>query len=247
MVKKLLQLLPDPVKNLAGVTRKFILYYGTSRKCPVCGKGSRKFLRAGIITREDALCPFCGALERHRLVWLFFKRKTNIFDGKEKKVLHVAPEKCFLPRLRKILGSDYITADILPGADIIMDIMNIQYPDEYFDIVYCSHVLEHVQDDRQAMREFYRVLKKDGWAILLVPITAEKTFEDPSIIDPAERLRVFGQEDHVRRYGPDFADRLLQSGFKVTVSNVADVADKRDIERMGLTDASGQIFYCTKK
>ena len=140
-----------------------------------------------------------------------------------------------------------ITADILPGADIIMDIMNIQYPDEYFDIVYCSHVLEHVQDDRQAMREFYRVLKKDGWAILLVPITAEKTFEDPSIIDPAERLRVFGQEDHVRRYGPDFADRLLQSGFKVTVSNAADVADKRDIKRMGLTDASGQIFYCTKK
>src|SRR5262249_12426105 len=84
------------------------------------------------------------------------------------------------------------------------------------------HVLEHVPDDRRAMREFYRVLKPGGWAILLVPITVERTFEDPAVVDPAERLRLFGQEDHVRRYGPDYGDRLSEAGFAVSGVNVSE-------------------------
>jgi len=127
-----------------------------------------------------------------------------------------------------------------------MDITAIQFPSESFGIIYCSHVLEHVPDDKQAMREFCRVLKPDGWAILLVPITADKTFEDASVTDPAERLRLFGQEDHVRRYGPDYMDRLRESGFKVEKTSVADLVSPEDAVRMGLTAASGDIFHCTK-
>lgn len=92
------------------------------------------------------------------------------------------------------LNDGYLTADLSnPKAMVKMDITDIQYPDESFDVIYCSHVLEHVPDDRKAMQEFFRVLKKDGWAVLLVPIVGELTFEDPSIVDPVERTKIFGQ------------------------------------------------------
>lgn len=201
----------------------------------------------GIVPREDAQCVHCGALERHRFLWLFLQKKTDLFDGKPKKMLHVAPEHCFESRFKKRLDDDYLTADLFnPRAMVKMDITDIQYADQSFDVIYCSHVLEHVPDDKQAMREFLRVLKNDGWAILLVPIISEKTFEDSSIVDPKKRLKAFGQEDHVRRYGPDYVDRLHDVGFNVEISKVGDLADRNDALKMGLTSASGDIFYCTK-
>ncbi len=129
----------------------------------------------------------------------------------------------------------------------VMDIHDIQYPDDVFDVIYCSHVLEHVADDRQAMREFYRVLKPNGWAILMVPITADKTFEDPFLTDPAERLRLFGQEDHVRRYGPDFADRIQEAGFRVEIVGASDLMHEHQIRRMAVNESmTGEVFHCTK-
>ncbi len=246
MLKKIYNILTEEAKKPVRLLINFILYFGWNRRCPVCGKYSRKFKKAGIVSREDAQCPYCGALERHRFAWLYFYKKTNLFDETSKTMLHVAPEECFITHLRKHLGQNYVTADLLKEADAKMDITDIQYPDEYFDIIYCSHVLEHVQDDKKAIKEFYRVLKQKGWAILLVPITADKTFEDPTIVNPSERLRVFGQEDHVRQYGPDYVNRLHESGFKVEVSNVAKLFEKKDIITMGLTEASGEIYYCTK-
>ncbi len=150
-------------------------------------------------------------------------------------------------RFQKHLGAGYITADLYnPRAMVNMDITSIQFPDESFDVIYCCHVLEHVMDDRQAMKEFQRVLKRGGWAILLVPITAERTLEDPSVVSPEDRLRVFGQADHVRIYGPDYADRLREAGFEVEVTSINDLVAKSDAARMGLTQASGDIFCCTK-
>jgi SAM-dependent methyltransferase len=199
------------------------------------------------VPREDARCPQCGALERHRFAWLFFIHRTDLFNGKARKVLHVAPEPCFEPRLRQRLGPGYLTADLLdPHVMERMDITRIQYPDESFDVIYCSHVLEHVPEDRQAMREFRRVLRKDGWAVLLVPITAQTTFEDPAITEPSERLRLFGQEDHVRRYGPDYVDRLRESGFDVFVTRVLDLFSEEEATRMGLTPAAGEIYLCRR-
>ena len=127
-----------------------------------------------------------------------------------------------------------------------MDITSIEYPDQSFDVIYCSHVLEHVDEDRKAMGEFYRVLKDTGWAILVVPISAEATYEDPSLTSPEERMEAFGQADHVRRYGPDYVDRLRQAGFCVRILGVGDLVDKDRAIEMGLTAASGQIFLCTK-
>ena len=125
-----------------------------------------------------------------------------------------------------------------------MDIMD--NPDESFDVIYCSHVLEHVPDDRKAMREFPRVLKRGGWAILLVPINAGKTYEDASIAEPAERLRVFGQEDHVRNYGPDYVDRLREAGFAVTETRVPDLVSRDDAQLMGFTHAAGEVYFCRR-
>jgi ubiquinone/menaquinone biosynthesis C-methylase UbiE len=129
---------------------------------------------------------------------------------------------------------------------VTMDITDIQYPDESFDVIYCSHVLEHVPEDRQALREFYRVLRRGGWAVLLVPITADRTCEDPSAVDPSERKRVFGQEDHVRRYGPEFRDRLCEAGFDVCVRQVSELCSEEEAVRMGLTAASGAIYCCRR-
>jgi ubiquinone/menaquinone biosynthesis C-methylase UbiE len=128
-----------------------------------------------------------------------------------------------------------------------MDITKIELADNVFDVIYCSHVLEHVVEDRQALREFYRVLKPNGWAILLVPVTVDRTLEDPTIVSPEERLRVYGQDDHVRRYGPDFVDRVREAGFHVRTIQVSDLYGPADATRMGLTAASGDIYHCMKR
>jgi len=199
------------------------------------------------VPREDAQCAHCGSLERHRLLWVFLQNKTDLFDGKAKKMLHVAPEHCFKQKLEEQLGGGYLTADLLnPCATVKMDVTDIQYVDQTFDVVYCSHVLEHVLDDKKAIREFFRVLKNDGWAILLVPIISEQTFEDSSIIEPQERLEAFGHHDHVRRYGLDYIDRLQEAGFVVNCYKAGDIVDDKEAVEMGLTAASGEIYYCTK-
>jgi len=253
-MRRVASLLPpfikNPLRDIRDYARNYSStkpYHGRGRLCPVCGKTSNRFESFGSVPREDARCMRCDALERHRLLWLYVRKKTNLFDGKRKKMLHVAPEPCLESRFRRALGDDYITADLFnPGAMVKMDITDIQYPEESFDIVYCSHVLEHVPDDRKAIREFRRVLKRDGWAILLVPTSANKTFEDPSIVDPQERLKAFGQEDHVRTYGPDYVDRLREAGFRVSVTRVADLVTEQEAILMGLTPASGDIYFCTK-
>jgi hypothetical protein len=220
-----------------------VLYRGTGRWCPVCERPARRFAPFGIERRAEAMCPHCGALERHRLLWLVFTRMTNLFDQRPKRVLHIAPERALTPRLRRRLGPGYVTADLSdPTADVRLDVTDIQYPDESFDVVYCSHVLEHVPDDRRAMHEMRRILKQDGWGVILVPILAQRTVEDPSVTDPKERLRRFGQDDHVRIYGPDFVDRLRGAGFAVQTIEVSDVVDQRGAALMGLTSGTGEIF-----
>jgi len=215
--------------------------------CPVCETTSDSFLTSGIVPRKNAKCGTCSARERHRLIWAYFEKMTDLFDGaSNKKMLHVAPEKAFEPRLRQRLGEGYLTADLyMSQAMVKMDITDIQYPDNTFDVIYCCHVLEHVEDDLLAMREFRRVLKPDGWAVLMVPVSADKTFEDPSVTDPQLRLKLFGQEDHVRLYGPDYIDRLKSSGFNVKLTRPDEFLSDAEIERMWVKRRE-RIYFCTK-
>jgi len=242
-MRKLVRFIPQPVKRAGWV----VALYGGKRHCPVCGHSFRKFMAAGDPVRIEARCPACDALERHRLLWRYLQEKTRFFQSGGAKMLHVAPEPCLESRWRGMIGAGYMTADLMARADVKMDITDIQFPENEFDIIYCSHVLEHVPDDRKAMWEFFRVLKPGGWALLLVPITESVTFEDPSITDPEERRRVFGQFDHVRSYGPDYADRLREAGFDVTVTSARDFLGPEEIERLRLdTTAAGEIHHCTK-
>ncbi len=193
-------------------------YLGNKVECPICNHRYKKFLPYGRInSRENALCPNCLSLERHRLIWLYLKEETNFFSEKL-NVLHIAPEHCYIKPFEKQHGENYITADIeSPLAKVKMDIHQIPFGDNHFDAILCNHVLEHVKDDTQVVKEFYRVLKPGGWAILQVPFfnpVPEKTVEDNSITDPREREKVFGQDDHVRKYGKDYLQRINQSGFQ---------------------------------
>jgi hypothetical protein len=230
----------------SGIGLKFLgfMYAGHDVECPICGKHYKKFLPYGrMSSRPNALCPNCLSLERHRLIWLYLKEKTNFFSAKL-SVLHIAPEPCFMKPFEKQHGDGYITADIeSPLAKVKMDIHEMPFQDNQFDVVLCNHVLEHVKDDIQAMTEIKRVLKPGGWGILLVPFfspVGEKTFEDNSVTDLREREKIFGQDDHVRKYGKDYPDRIRQSGLTVVEDQFAFAMDDTLKFKMGL---SPEIIY----
>ena len=190
-------------------------YIGIKHYCPCCGWHLQKLIPYGLVLRQNALCPRCGSLERHRLLWLYFRDRTNLFTDRL-RLLHFAPERIFETVFKSLDNLDYITADLYSDSAMVkMDITDITYEDDSFDAIICSHVLEHIMDDRKAMREMLRVLKPGGWAIIMVPISRDVTFEDPSIVTPEDRERFFGQWDHVRFYGQDIKDRLESAGFDV--------------------------------
>jgi predicted SAM-dependent methyltransferase len=224
LFKVILNRVPRPLLiKLSYVVRPFIAFYlkGNKYTDPIDNKSFRKFLPYGYeVQRQNVLSPSTLSLERHRLLWLYLTNETNFFTSK-KKVLHMAPEQCFLTRFRK-LNHDYVTADIdSPIADVTADIINLPFNDNSFDVIFCNHVLEHVQDDTRAMKELFRVMKKGGMGIFQVPqdLNRDVTFEDNSITNPKERAKIFGQYDHVRVYGKDYFDKLRSIGFEVKEVN----------------------------
>jgi len=220
------------------------LYFGKNYHCPICISNLRELRPAGVKQRPNATCPVCGSLERHRMLWTFFQQETNLFSEVSKRMLHIAPEPCFSAPLSRCPSIDYLSADLMTPAMVQMDITDIQFPDDSFDVIYCSHVLEHVPEDRKAMKELARVLKSSGWAILQVPMGDQPTYEDPSITDPEERTRLFGQSDHVRRYGPDYKNRLEESGFKVSVIAYLDQFNSENRHLYGFSSYKDDIYYC---
>ena len=220
-----------------------------SRFCPICECESPKFKEFGYNPRKDAMCPNCNSLERQRLTWLYITRMHNfLIDVEKKLMLHIAPEKTFVNKFRSLLNAGYITADI-SGENVMvkMDITNIIYPNNYFDYILCIHVLEHIIDDRKAIQELYRVLNPNGWAIILVPIESKGlTYENMSITDPNERLKIFGHPEHVRNYGTDYINRLTEPGFNVNIIEASDFLSEDEIINMGITQAAGQLYFCTK-
>jgi SAM-dependent methyltransferase len=222
-------------------------YRGDTFECPCCDGRFRAFLPFGYPPRPNARCPGCGSLERHRLLWLYLKEKTGLLRDRL-TVLHVAPEQWLQRLLRRLPNLDYLSIDLSSTSAMErMDITEIQKPSASFDVILCNHVLEHVPDDRRAMRELLRVLRPGGSAILQSPIdrTRATTLEDSRVPEPAERLRLFGQEDHVRLYGRDYRARLEAAGFHVREENYAGHLSPDLVARYQL-QRDEEIYYCTR-
>jgi SAM-dependent methyltransferase len=183
------------------------------RECPICGH-TGIMIGVGHPPRWDARCAQCGSRERHRLLWLWATEGGgNRLAGK--RILHFAPEKALRRALRDNPG--YETADLLQrGVTHQVDITKLPMAPETYDVVIANHVLEHIDADRLAMGELFRVLKPGGLALLTAPInpTRQETYENAAITDPVARAAHFNAPDHRRYYGLDFADRLAEAGFR---------------------------------
>ncbi len=214
-----------------------IIFRGKKYTDPIDDSNYSKFLSYGYKTvRKNALCPGTLSLERHRLLWLYLDRETN-FLSSNLKVLHVAPEQVFYKKFKKLKNWEYFTFDLnSPIADIKGDLISTNFKDEYFDLIICNHVLEHIEDDKSALDEMYRILKYNGISILQVPINVKRanTFEDLSIKSKIQREKYFGQYDHVREYGLDFKDRVEQAGFKVEMINYSKKISQDLVIKYGL-------------
>jgi predicted SAM-dependent methyltransferase len=225
-----------------------VFYLGKKYQDPIDGKNYRKLLPYGRINpRKNALAPFSMSLERHRLLWIFLKEKTNFFSD-NLEMLHVAPEYCFIKRFKKLENLKYITADLIsPWADVKMDVQEIPYTENTFDVIMCNHVLEHVDDDMKAMKEFYRVMKLGGWGIFQVPIdySRETTYYNPEITDPREREEHFWQSDHLRLYGKNYGKVLAQAGFTVEEVNLISELPRELVHKYALPKE--EIIYLCKK
>lgn len=234
-----------------------LVYRGSAHACPACGGVFRRFRPAGRPRRPNAKCPGCGSRERDRFAALLLRRHAGLRARPERaagatrpppgrtRVLHLAPESAVADVLRSWPGVEYLSADLRPGrAMVTMDVTRIDRPDGSFDAIWCSHVLEHVVDDRAAMAELRRVLAPNGWAVVGVPITPGATFEDPSATSPAERARLFGQHDHVRAYGMDVVGRLEEAGFSVDVVRPGDIASVEERRRHLLPAEDQPLFLC---
>jgi SAM-dependent methyltransferase len=229
---------------------------GLRYRCPFChlrfrrlearGRDLPVYEELGIVGGglREAECPWCRSNDRERLLYLFLRKHTDLFC-RPMRVLHFAPEARLRRRIHR-LQTDYTPADLnMPGTERI-DITAIDRPDLSFDAVICSHVLEHVRDDRAAMRELRRVLGPGGFAVLQVPIStrAEHTDEDPAA-SPEERSRRFGDPTHVRLYTEaDYTERLEEAGFSVRADDAVTLLGSRAV-RIYALEPGEKVFLCS--
>ena len=237
-LKRVLSRLIDRIKYLC-------LSFGSAVKCPICGWTGSSFLKISYPHKpaDCFVCPSCRSSERHRFAYLTLK--SSLLNHAE-QTLHIAPEKCIGPWLKSI-SKDYLSVDLTSvSAMEHMDITNLCLEDGTFSLLWCSHVLEHVEDDQKAMEELFRVLRSSGVAVIMVPIYGDKTYENAEVKSPEERLTHFKQEDHVRLYGLDIADRLRDTGFKVDVLHVSNLPKECAKSYVLEYPSTNEIFVCTK-
>ncbi len=246
LFKFILNTIPRPILiKVSYLVRPLLALFlkGTKFTDPIDNKSFRSFLPYGYgAQRPNALSPSTLSLERHRLLWLYLKNDTDFFT-EPNKVLHIAPEQCFLKRFKKLPNLTYTTADLFsPIADVKADICDLPFQDNSFDMVFANHVLEHIEDDNKAMHELFRVLKPGGMGIFQIPQELEraKTYEDFLITSSEERTKHFGQYDHVRIYGRDYFDRLRNVGFKVEEVNYSEKLAEDLVKKYCLTN--GEIL-----
>jgi len=254
-------------KKLRGGWQKYLSYKykGSEYYCPYCGNSFRKMMPGGIDLpvlkkmkvvgggfRDNLVCPRCFSIDRDRLIYLFLSQKTTIFASPY-RVLHIAPEGCLrallmeLPNIEYHSGVKYYEGYYYDRKTNLMDLTDMPFGNEAFDVVICNHVLEHIEDDGKAMDEIYRVLKPGGWAILQVPISMklEETYYDPTILTTEQREAAYGQFDHVRLYGLDYPRKLERHGFTVMRYSPYDDAHQQDLARYALNP--DELLYVVYK
>jgi SAM-dependent methyltransferase len=210
-----------------------------ARRCTICGYEGY-FAMAGKGTRPDAKCPRCNSAERHRLFKLWFDRNHARLEGAD--VLHFAPERGVAALIRPLARS-YCSADIMPGrADRVLNLEALALADASVDCIVCFHVLEHV-NDRKALREFHRVLRPGGAAVIMIPVVEgwAETYEDATITQSELRFLHFGQADHVRIYGADVRARICAAGFDLSEFT----AQGSDVLRYGLMPGE-KVFIASR-
>ena len=207
---------------------------GGNIKCNICGRGYNALRPVMgrhadgslyLIENHIGSCWLCNSYPRMRQMWYWLYNDFKINEKKDIRLLHVAPEESISKILRSYAGLEYTCIDKhCPGYRYPSyvkngDILCTNFPDNFFDMVICNHVLEHIKYDKTALREIHRILKKGGLAILMVPIdyNLNETDEEDEkeFLSPSERERRFGQYDHVRQYGIDYFKRLQETGFEV--------------------------------
>lgn len=226
-----------------------LLFIGTRYTCPCCGWRLRTFTHGGtsLRARHRGYCPRCNSKARHRRDWLFLEHRTNLFSDRL-CLFHVSPKYSLSRRFKRMPNLDYVAGDLYDRANIgmRMDLAATPIRSDTFDAIICIHVLEHIQEDRKAMRELYRVLKPGGWALVSVPLRLDKeTFEDPTIVAPEDRERAFGEREHVRTYGHDLVDRLQACGFQVRLDLATEVPEPTR-NKYGLGQDEN-VLYCRKE
>jgi len=257
LVTELKKIIPDRIKKKI----RSALHKGNKYICPLCNYSAKDLFPIGLdfpVLKEKQVigggrryggCYCCRSTERERLIYAYLKDKIDLFNpDKNKKILHIAPEKSLSKILFDFGFKDYVCGDLFTEGYIYpkyvknINVLNIPYDNDTFDLIICNHVLEHIPEDVAAMKELRRVLKNEGQAILQVPISniSESTFEDFSITNPKDREIIFGQFDHVRIYGLDYIERLAQSGFKVSRINIAN-----EYQKYGL-NKDEDLFVCEK-
>jgi SAM-dependent methyltransferase len=219
---------------------------GDAVECPLCGGRFDRFKDDW--NRPAALCWRCGSHERHRAQWLLLERRPQLL-AEARSLLHFSPEWCLRRRLSALPGLRYVTTDLdrTQDVDLRLDVTALDLPDGAFDAVICSHVLEHVADDRAAMRELRRITAPGGFALVMVPLALDRarTYEDATITAPEDREREFLQADHVRLYAPDIAERLREAGFDVDVVDLHAELGAAHAARYGLL-ASDLVLLCRR-
>ncbi len=197
--------------------------------------------------RRRGGCPICGSIDRERFVYYVLKQYTNLMDGGQHNILHFAPEVLLSQKLRNRYNSNYISADIVPGrADVVADITKLQFSEGTFEYIICNHVMEHISLEEKAFHEIRRCLMPGGMLILTVPICWEqKTFEDEKITTKEERIKFYGQKDHVRLYGYDIVERVKKFGFRVTLIRCNQILEEDEILKYGFI-SEDVVLLCEK-
>ena len=248
-MKPLLKLIPDDIKfNLKLYFSKLKCYFnkGDTHYCACCAKTYASFVSFGILPRSNALCPNCFSLERTRLLWLYLKNELKV-EQEKLKILHVSPEHAIRERLKTLPNIDYLSGDIHKGrADIVLDVTKISFPNNYFDVVICSHVLGFVADEAKALSELRRVCKEKHKVIIQTHFNPfEKTKDLPKSDTFGDHE--YKESDLLRIHGYDFVEKLENAGFQVEVLDYAKKFSEEEQKRQSFGNGERELLIlCTK-